>query len=81
MLKVSVPYISSSVNNICNKSIRSGTFHTHLKYSILTPLFTNGDRENVANYRSISLLISFTKVFEKSYMKDFCNIFKLITFC
>jgi hypothetical protein len=28
MLKVSAPYISSPLNYICNKSIRSGTFPT-----------------------------------------------------
>jgi hypothetical protein len=31
MLKVSVPYISSPLNYICNKSVRSGIFPTRLK--------------------------------------------------
>jgi hypothetical protein len=35
MLKVSAPYRSSPLNYICNKSIRSGTFPTPLKYSIV----------------------------------------------
>jgi hypothetical protein len=65
MLKVSAPYISSHLNYICNKSIRSRTFPTHLKYSIVKPLFKKGDRENMTNYRPISLLTSFSKVFEK----------------
>jgi hypothetical protein len=65
MLKVGAPYISSPLNCICNKSIRSGSFHTHLNYSIVKPLFKKGDRENMANYRPISLLTSFFKVFEK----------------
>jgi hypothetical protein len=45
ILKVSAPYISSHVTNICNKSIQSGTFPTCLKYPIVKPLF-KGDREN-----------------------------------
>jgi Notch-like protein len=74
MLKVSAPYISSPLNYICNKSIRSGTFPAPLKYSIVKPLFKKGDKENMTNYRPISILTLFSKVFEKSYVKDFCKI-------
>jgi hypothetical protein len=42
-----------------------GTFFTRLKHSIVKPLFKKGDRENMANYRPVSLLTSFSKVFEK----------------
>jgi hypothetical protein len=34
-------------------------------YAIVKPLLKKGDRENVANYGPISLLTSFSKVFEK----------------
>jgi len=43
----------------------SGTFPTRLKYAIVKPLLKKGDKENVANYRPISLLTSFSKVFER----------------
>jgi len=43
----------------------SGTFPTRLKYAIIKPLLKKGDKENVANHRPISLLTSFSKVFEK----------------
>jgi hypothetical protein len=43
----------------------SGTFPTRLKYVRAKPLLKNGDKENIANYRPISLLISFSKVLEK----------------
>jgi hypothetical protein len=43
----------------------SGIFPTRLKYSIVKPLFKKGDMEDMTNYRSISLLTSFSKVFEK----------------
>jgi hypothetical protein len=49
MLKASAPYIRSPLNYICNKSIRSGTFPSRLKYSIVKPLFKKGDRDNMAN--------------------------------
>jgi hypothetical protein len=44
MLKASAPYISSPLNYICSKSIRSGTFPTPLKYSIVKALLKKGDR-------------------------------------
>jgi hypothetical protein len=43
----------------------SGTFPTRLKYVIVKPLLKKGDKENVANYRPISLLTSFSKVLKK----------------
>jgi fructose-1,6-bisphosphatase/inositol monophosphatase family enzyme len=42
----------------------SGTFPTRLKYAIVKPLLKKGDRENIANYRPVSLLTSFSKVSE-----------------
>jgi len=48
----------------------SGTFPTRLKYAIVKPLLKKGDKENVANYRPISLLISFSKVFERIIYDD-----------
>jgi hypothetical protein len=43
----------------------SGTFPTRIKYAIVKLLLKRGDKENVANYRPISLLTSFSKVLEK----------------
>jgi hypothetical protein len=47
-----------------------GVFPTALKHSIITPLHKRGDKNNVTNYRPISLLISFSKIFEKLFMKN-----------
>jgi len=65
ILKISAPFISSPLSYICNKSMLSRTFPTRLKYSIVQPLLKKGDKENVANYRSIFLLTSFSKIFER----------------
>jgi len=43
----------------------SGTFPTRLKYVIVKPLLKKGVKENVGNYSPISLLTSFSKVFEQ----------------
>jgi hypothetical protein len=36
-----------------------------LKYSVVKPLFKKGDKKDIQNYRPISLLTSFSKIFEK----------------
>ena len=65
ILKISAPFISSPLSYTCNKSMPSGTFPTRLKYAIVKPLLKKGNKENVANYRPISLLTSFSKLFER----------------
>jgi hypothetical protein len=43
----------------------SGIFPTRLKYATIKPNFKNEDKNNVANYRPISILPSFLKILEK----------------
>ena len=43
----------------------SGIFHTRLKYAAIKPIFKNRDKKNVASYRPISILPSFSKILEK----------------
>jgi hypothetical protein len=64
ILKISSPFIISPINYICNKMLRGGVFPDRLKYVIIKPLYKNGDIYDVSNYRPISLLTSFTKIFE-----------------
>jgi hypothetical protein len=65
ILKSSSPYISSPLSYICNKMLSTGIFPDRLKYAVVKPIFKNGDKSDVSNYRPISLLPAFSKVFEK----------------
>jgi hypothetical protein len=65
ILKWSAPFISSPLTYIFNKSLELGSFPSRLKYSKVIPIFKTGDRLNMSNFRPISLLISFSKIFEK----------------
>jgi len=64
ILKISCPFIISSLNYICNKVMFWGVFPDRLKYAVIKPLRKNGDRCEVCNYRPVTLLTSLSKVFE-----------------
>jgi hypothetical protein len=66
ILKLSANYICSPLTHILNKSILSGIFPDRMKYLIVQPICKKGDKTNPTNYRPISLLTSFSKVFEKA---------------
>jgi len=66
LLNISAAYICSPLTCICNKSILSGTIPDRMKFSVIKPIFKKGNKMNLTNYRPISLLTSFSKVFEKA---------------
>ena len=73
LLKLSLPYITSPLTYLCNKSLTSGIFPSWLKHSQVTPLLKKGSKSELSNYRHISLLTSFSKIFEKVIYKRLVN--------
>jgi hypothetical protein len=65
ILKISLPFFISPLTYICNKLLSTGLFLTCLKYSQINPIFKKGSKTEMSNYRPISLLTFFSKVFEK----------------
>lgn len=49
--------------DILNQSISQGTFPDNWKYSRVTPLYKQGDRGDINNYRPISVIPIGAKVF------------------
>jgi len=64
LLKLCSHFISS-LNYVCSRTLFTGVFHDWLKYAIIRPLFKKGNKNDMSNYRPISILTSFSKIFEK----------------
>lgn len=56
-----VPYITNLINNC----IRDSIFPSELKHAKVTPVFKDGEKTDVNNYRPISVLSVFSKIYEK----------------
>ena len=64
-IKLISPFIVSPLTHICNAALSSAVFPDRLKYAIAKPIFKEGSKQDISNYRPISLLTSFSKVLEK----------------
>jgi hypothetical protein len=65
IIKLSAPHITSTLTYICNAVLYSGVFPDRLKYAIVRPIYKKGGKQEISNYRPISLLTSISKVFKK----------------
>ena len=66
---------TSSLASIVNKSFQEGLFPKQLKTAKVIPIHKEGSKSDVNNYRPISLLTSFSKVYEKLM---YCRILKFL---
>ena len=64
-LRICLPYILSPVCDIMNRAITENTFPTEWKHALVTPLHKSGPTNDPNNYRPISVLPIFSKVFER----------------
>lgn len=68
ILKASSQFIISPLTYICNQALSALStviFPSHLKYSVVKPLFKRGNKNDMSNYRPIALLMSYSKIFGK----------------
>ena len=67
------PYVAKSciegliqpITYLANESLQSGIFPSELKLARVVPIFKSGDPSLLTNYRPISVLSFFSKIFEK----------------
>ncbi len=61
--------ISEPISALINSSFLSGVVPDSLKIAKVCPIYKNGDQNIFSNYRPISILPSFSKIFEKAVYK------------
>jgi hypothetical protein len=61
--------IAAVITKIINVSFLAGIFPDALKIAKICPIFKSGDKHTLSNFRPISVLPSFSKIFEKIMYK------------
>lgn len=64
-LKTHKESLTVPLTKVLNKSINESIFPSALKLAIVTPVYKSGDKQEVNNYRPISILPVISKVIEK----------------
>jgi Notch-like protein len=65
ILKACKTFSSTPLSYLCNRVLFEGVFPGRLKYATIIPMFKKGGRKDLSNYRPISILTTFNKIFEK----------------
>ena len=73
IMKGSIDIVAPTLACIINTSLSSGIFPDSLKTARVCPVFKSGDRRLFSNYRPISVLSCFSKIFEKIVYKRLTN--------
>ena len=81
LIKIAAPYITDSITHICNQSIRDSVFPNKWKEGKVAPLHKTGAKDDVNNYRPISVLPVLSKILEKHVhdaLMDFLLAYNLL---
>ena len=65
MLKTAFLYVADVLTSLINLCLKRGTFPDCLKIAKITPVFKGGNKNDLGNYRPISVLPVISRVLEK----------------
>ena len=77
MLKIVATIIAPSLTYIFNLSLSTGIFIDDWKNARVNPIYMEGSRRNMGNYRLISILPILSKVFEKEVFRQIYQYFNV----
>ena len=78
LIQMSAGVITKPITNIINLTIQTGTFPELLKTATVSPVFKKEDPLSKENYRPISVLTVFSKIFERYYQSKLLPYFNRI---
>lgn len=69
--------LAQALSRLFNLSLATSTFPDAWKEAKVTPVHKDGDRSRIVNYRPISVISNFAKVFE---MSVYCSLFPVVKY-
>ena len=76
ILKQSKKIISPYLVKIINLSFETKTFPDILKNAVIKPIYKKEDKNDISNYRPISILPVISKIFERATLNQLINFFE-----
>lgn len=73
LVKLVCQVVSTPLSELINCSFAAGQFPTVLKNATITPIHKSGPTDQLNNFRPISVLPLFSKIFEKCYAERLMN--------
>ena len=73
-------HVAKPLTTLINISVERGSFPSKLKHAVIIPIHKDGDKTDPSNYRPISLLSIFNRIFEKimyDRLKQFLNKYNI----
>ena len=64
-MKLIIKPLLKHLDDLLNRSLLTGSFPNKIKIARISPVFKSGKKDDPINYRPISILSSFSKIFEK----------------
>ena len=71
IIKANENFFAEAICFYFNKSLENGKFPNCLKLANITPVFKKGPRTSKNNYRPVSILPVFSKIFERLLLDNF----------